>query len=98
MSKIVHGHTKTVLLGNNMYLITQAPEKGEEHHLPHGLIVVNTYTNMTTGSRHVAIMIKNQTAVPFIIGKAVKVTWVVAAKSIPPVKVMPGTLKKLDEM
>ena len=30
LSKIVHGHTKTVLLGNNMYVMTQAPEKGEE--------------------------------------------------------------------
>ena len=29
-SKIVHGHTKTVLLGNNMYVMTQAPEQGEE--------------------------------------------------------------------
>ena len=29
-SKIVHGHTKTVLLGNNMYIMTQTPEKGEE--------------------------------------------------------------------
>ena len=29
-SKIVHGHTKTVLLGNNMYVMTQAQEKGKE--------------------------------------------------------------------
>ena len=26
-SKIVHGQTKTVLLGNNMYIMTQAPER-----------------------------------------------------------------------
>ena len=73
LSKIVHGHRKTVLLSNNMYVITQAPEKGEEPCLPHGLSVVNTYTEMTTGSRHVTIVIKNQTAVLIIIGKGIKV-------------------------
>ena len=58
-SKIVHGCTKSVLLGNNMYIMTQAQEKGEEPCLPHGLSMVDTYTEMTTGSRHVAIVIKN---------------------------------------
>ena len=43
-SQIVHGHTKTVLLGNSMYVMTQVPEKGEEHCLPHGLCMANTYT------------------------------------------------------
>ena len=79
-SKIVHGHTKTVLLGNNMYIMTQAPEKGEEPCLPHCLSMANTYTEMATGSRCITIGIKNQTAALIIIGKGVKVTWVVAAK------------------
>ena len=53
---------------------------------------------MTTGSRHVAIVIKNQTAVPVTHSKGVKVTLVVAANRVPPVKEMPGTLEKLDTM
>ena len=73
-AKIVHGHMKTVLLGNNMYVMTQCPEKGEELCLPHGLSMVNAYTEMNTGSRCVTIVIKNQTAVPIIISKGVKVT------------------------
>ena len=73
LSKIVHGLTKTVLLGSNMYIMTQAPEKGEEPCLPHSLSVANTYTEMTTGSRAVNIVIKNQTTVPIIIGKSIKV-------------------------
>ena len=97
-SKIVHGHTKTVLLGKNIYVMMQAPEKGKEPSLPHGPSVVNTYTEMTTGSRHVTIVIKNQTAVPIVIGKGIKATQVVAANRVPPVKVMPGTLEKLDEI
>ena len=94
-SKVVHGHTKTVLLDNNMYIMTQAPEKGEEPCLPHGLNVVNTYTEITTGSGFVAIIIKNQTAAPIIIGKGIKVSHMVAGSRVPPVEVMPGTLEKL---
>ena len=81
-----------------MYIMTQAPEKGEEPCLPHGLRMVNTYTEMTTESRHIALVIKNQTAAPLIIGKNVKVTWVAAANWVPPIEVLPGTLEKLDEM
>ena len=97
-SKIVHGHTKTVLLGNNMYIMMQAPEKGEEPCLMHGLSMVDTYTEITTGSRHVAVVIKNQTAVLIIISKGIMVAWVVAVNRVPHVEVRPGTLKKLDEM
>ena len=89
---------KMVLLGNNMYIMAQASEKGEEPCLPHGLSVVNTYTEMTTGSRHVTIVIKNQTVVLIIIGKGVKVTQELAANKVPPVEVMPGTMEKLDKM
>ena len=98
LSKIVHGHMKRVLLGINMYVMTQVPEKGEESCLPHCLSVVNAYTKTTTECRHATIVIKNQTAMLIIIGKGIKVTQVVAANRVPPVKVMRGTLEKLDEM
>ena len=98
LSKIVHGHTKTVLLGKNMYVMTKTPEKGKEPCLPHGVSVANTYTKMTTGNRHVAVVIKNQTAAPITIGKGIKVAQVVAANRVPPVEDMPRTLEKLDEM
>ena len=73
LSKIVHGHTKTVLLGNNMYVMTQASEKGKEPCLPHGLSVANTYTEMNTVNKHFAIVIKNQTAALITIGKGIKI-------------------------
>ena len=100
LSKIIHGCTKTVLLvlGKNMYMMTQAPEKGEEPCLPHGLSLANTYTEMTTGSKCVAIVIRNQPAALITIGKGIKITQVVAADRVPPLEVMPGTLEKLEEM
>ena len=74
-SKIVHSHTKTVLLGSNIYIMTQAPRRGKEPCLPHGLSVANTYTEMTTGRRCFAVLIKNHTAALIVIGKDVKVGW-----------------------
>ena len=97
-SQIVHGHTKTVLWANSMYMMSQALEKSEEACLPHGLCMANTYTEMATGSKHVTIVIKNQMDVPISIGKGIKITWVVAANRVPPVEGMPGTLEKLDEI
>ena len=58
--------------------------------MPHGLSMVNTYTEMTTGSRHVAVVIKNQTAAPIIISKGIKITQMVAVNRVPPVEVRPG--------
>ena len=87
-----------VLLGNNIYVMTQAIGKKEEPCLPHNLSMINTNTEMTTESRHISVVIKNQTTVLIIIGKDIKVIWVVAVKRVPPVEVRPGTLEKLDEM
>ena len=81
----MHGHKKTVLWGSNMYVMMQTPEKGEEPCLPHGLCMANTYTEITTGSKHVAIEIKNQTAAPIMIGKGIKITQVIATNRVPPV-------------
>ena len=42
LSKIIHGQMKTLLLGNNMYVMTQSLKEGDGPHLPHGLSIVNT--------------------------------------------------------
>ena len=55
-------------------------------------------TEMTTGSRCVAIVIRNQAAALIIIGKGIKVTQVVAVNRVPPVEGMPSTLENVDEM
>ena len=95
-SQIVHGHTKTVLWGNNKYVMTQSPEKGEEPCLPNGLCVANTYTEMTTGNK-CCHSDKNQMAVLITIGKGGKITWMVAANRVPPVEVMPRTLREVGQ-
>ena len=59
---------------------------------------MNAYTKVTTGSRQVAVIVKNLTVILITITKGVKVTHVVAVNAVLQVEVMPGTLEKLDEM
>ena len=51
LSKIIHGQTKTTLLGNNINLMMQSLKGGDGPHLPHVLSVVNTYTKVTSGNK-----------------------------------------------
>ena len=50
LSKIMHGQTKSMLLGNNMHVMTQSLKGGDGPHLPHGLSVVNMYAKLISGS------------------------------------------------
>ena len=74
---------KTMLLGNNMHVITQSLREGDGLHLPHGLSVMNMYTKVISGSKWVVVVVKNLMAVPITISKGVKVTQVVAANVMP---------------
>ena len=58
LSKIIHGRIKTMLLGNNMHIMTQAQKGGDGLHLPHGLSVVNTYTEVISRSKQVVVVVK----------------------------------------
>ena len=95
-SKIIHSQTKTMLLGNNMHVMMQILKGGDQPCLPHGLSVMNTYTEVTTGSKWVAVILKNLMAILIIVDKGIKVTQVVAVNAVPQVKVASRTLEKID--
>ena len=59
---------------------------------------MNIYTEMTTGSKWVAVVVKNLTTALITICKGVKVAQVVAANVVAQVEVALGTLEKLDEV
>ena len=44
-------HTETMFLGNNMHVMTPSLKGGDGPHLPHGLSVVNTYTELISESK-----------------------------------------------
>ena len=73
-------------------------EGGDAPCLPHGLSIMDMYTEMTTRTKQVAVMVKSLTVTPITIAKGVKVTQVVAMNVVPQVEVAPGTLEKLDEI
>ena len=78
--------------------MTQSLKGGDGPHLPLGLSVVNTYNKVISGSKWVAVVVKNLVAILITITKGVKVTQVVAANVLLPVEVTPRTLDKLDEI
>ena len=89
---------KTMLLENNMHVMTQALKGGDGPHLPHDLSVVNTYTKVISWSKGVVVVVKNLMAVPITITKGIKVAQVVAANVVTPVELAPRTLEELDEV
>ena len=98
LSKIIHSLIKIMLLGNNMHVMMQTLKGGDGLDLSSGLSVVNVYTKVSTGSRQVAVIVKNLMAIPITIAKGIKVTQVVAANAVPQVEVVTRTLEKLDKM
>ena len=50
LSKIIHSQTKTMLLDNTMQVMMQTL-MGDGPCSPHSLSVINTYTEVTTGSK-----------------------------------------------
>ena len=76
---------KTILLRNNMHVMTQALKGGDGPHLPHSLSVVNMYTEAISGSNQFVVVVKNLMAVPITVEKGIKVAQVVGVNVVPPV-------------
>ena len=83
-SKEIHGQMKTLLLGNNMHVMTQSLKGGDGPHLPNDLSVVNTYTKVISWSKQVVVVVKNLMAAPITITKHVIVPQAVVANAVPP--------------
>ena len=62
-SEIIHGMTaKTMMTGNRLKVMTQAPYPEDEAKLPVGLYVLRTYTEMKDGSWNVTVVLRNGTS------------------------------------
>ena len=96
LSKIIQGQTKTLLLGNNMHIMTQSLKEDDGPHLPHGLSVVNMYTEVISGSKWIAVVVKSLMTAPITNTKGIKGTQMVVVNVVPSVEVTPGTLEKLE--
>ena len=81
-----------------MCVMTQSLKGGDGPHLPHGMSVVDMYTEVISRSKQVQVVVKNLMAIPITIAKDIKVTQVVAVNAVPQVEVTPRTLEELDEV
>ena len=80
-SWVIHGKMKTAHLGEGINVMTQALHV-KDGSLPQGLMVQNTYMELCSGSKNVAVVVRNSKAYPQTLRKktpmarAVMVTWV----------------------
>ena len=81
-----------------MHVMIQTLEGGVGPCLPHDLSVMNTYTQMTTGSKGVAFVVENLTAILISVAKGIKVTKVVAVTVVAQMEAVLVALEKLDEI
>ena len=98
-SAILHCQTrKFQMRGCRLHAIMQATYLEDEAHLPNGVYVLKTYTDLLPGSQNVSVVLRN------VMGKLVHlaagrcVARVVAANAIPEAKPSAEFLQKLEEM
>ena len=57
-SIVAHGRTqKTMMMGNRLNVMMQAPYPEDKADLPNGLYIMRTYTELKDGSRNVSLML-----------------------------------------
>ena len=83
-TQVVHCRTKrTMMVGYRLHIMTQAPYPEDEAHLPIGVYVLKTYTELRDGSQNVSIVLRNLTGKPVHLTSGRVVTRVLAANAIP---------------
>ena len=98
-SAILHCRTKKFqMLGCRLHAMTQAPYQEDEAHLPNGVYVLKTYTELLPGSQSVSVVLRNLTGKPVHLAAGRCVARVVAANIIPEAKPSADFMKKLEEL
>ena len=98
-STILHCRTKKFqMLGCRLHAMMQATYQEDEAHLPNGVYVLKTYTDLLPGSQNVSVVLRNLTGKPVHLAARRCVARVVAANMIPEAKPSADFLQKLEEM
>ena len=97
-SVIAHGCTqRTMMMGHQLNVMTQAPYSDDKADLPNGLYVMRMYTELKDGSQSVSIVLWNLTAQPIHLARGWVIGRVAAANAVPEVQCSPDLLKKLGD-
>ena len=97
-SVVAHGRTqKTMMMGHQLNVMTQAPYSDDKADLPNGLCIMRTYTELKDGSRSVSVVLRNLTARPIHLARGRVIDQVAAANAVPEAQCSPNLLKKLGD-
>ena len=78
--KVIHGHTRLVLTGCRLNVMTHGLETRSPR-LPLGVDILSTYATLATGSGHVAVVLRNNTDNWVEVDKGTPITRMVSCKS-----------------
>ena len=90
--KVIHGHTRPVLTGCRLNVMTHGLETGSPQ-LPLGIDILSTYATLATGSGRVAVVLRNNTDNWVEVDKGTPITRMVPANQMPSVDGMVGVSK-----
>ena len=97
-SMIVKGRTKnTMMMGNKLHVMTQAPYYEDHANLPNGLYVCRSYTELKDGSRNVGLVVHNGTSRPISMNGERIIGRVVTANVVPNAEPSPELLQELNK-
>ena len=96
-SVIAHSRTqRTMMMGNRLNVMMQAPYPKDKADLPNGLYVMRMYTELKDGSQNVSLVLQNLTAQPIHLARRRLIGRVAAANAVPEAQCSPELLKQLD--
>ena len=97
-SMIVKGRTKnTMMMGNKLHVMTQAPYYEDHANLPNGLYVCRSYTELKDESRNVGLVVRNGTSRPISMNGGRIISRVVTANVVPNAEPSPELLHELNK-
>ena len=91
-SKVILAQTMSMFMGCNLHVMMHALCEGDKL-LSHGHAVHHTYTEMMSGSKSVAVVVRNLTATPITLKKNMPLARVVAVNAVPDTQVLLGTVE-----
>ena len=97
-SVVTHGRTqKTMIMGHQLNVMTQAPYSDDKADLLNGLYIMRTYTELKDGSQSVSVVLQNLTAQPIHLARGQVIGRVATANAVPEAQCSPDLLKKLGD-
>ena len=95
---IVKCRTKeTMMMGEKLRVMTQAPYFDDGANLPNGLYVCRTYTELKDGSRNVNVVVRNWTSCPISMSGGRIIGRVVAANLVPEAEISAELMKEVSK-